>query len=606
MGEFFPLLREAYGPLVALREVKYAKETKERQEGEVLTYATLVDRITSCAQDFTSRGIGRGNRLGLVSENSIATFIQKCAAMSIGAVVVPWTESTEESGMTAEEAMERAGVEFVSYAGGEPFRIHEGEGSPRSSEEGTIGPHDLAMLMYSSGTGGKAPKLIGITHANLLYQYATAPGCLRPSPGLRYLHILPPYHIFGEVVLGAALSAGLEVTMSDIQSLGRNGRDLFQRGKFQATIAVPDVFTRVREKIEAELPKQLLGPYILRCIHDDMIRHARQDIARATAMGNPPLSVASKAYWSSLLEGAPDVSERIGPLQRFFRHCLYRMVLRKVGLDHMEYAISGGSALPAGTRAFFHALGQPGVRIISGYGMTETSGICSIPNPDGTDPAATAGEVIPGTVVWTEVGDHGLPEIRVAGPGVARYMDLPTQEELIPDGVLHTGDIGAVYEGMRNSRGEIATLLRLSGRVKRMIKWRGQSLLPEPMELLLQESPLIEEALIVGDEEEGRLGALVTLATDMRALAEDSHDFNHPEVRRHIEGEIRRLTARKVTKQRATLDSFWIVERFPDQFRTLSRKLKPPLILEYLRDQIREMWEGGKLLPLPSGEAPAR
>lgn len=712
IGEFFELVAHTYGDRIAMHEERYGKRGEQVGERRQLTYQELNEAIKDRARELLRWGVKKGDRVGMIAENSIDSFIFKYACERIGAVVVPWTEREEESGMTTVEAMEKVHPSFIGVQGdrapnhllkarGVPeyphvsallqerkligisptdrFQVEKEIGSPVAvsptdtleDRERSVGLSDIALLMYSSGTGGMTPKLVEVSHGNLLYHYFVDPYVLQQPVGGRDLHILPQYHIFGEVVSGSALSMGAELIVSDIQSLKGGGKRFFQQGQFHSFLGVPDIWVKMREGIEEGLRKRiepfhaakgivqkirmgiraLIPGIILTTLEEDIVEIAEHDITKAKETRNPHLLDKTIRFWSAIYSGsenplpALDVQEvvlrkiesvvhalgrmfevpiengregdsgtsddqkkqssliaRMGrPVRRWIGHRLYAVVRKQAGLNDFRFGISGGSALPARDRAFLEALGKPADRLHlgTGYGLTECTAICTIPFQDDKDLAAMAGRVVPGTVAWTQNNPDGLPEICIAGPGVARYLDPEAQKQLIPDEVLHTGDIGAVYDVIWDTREQISSFVHISGRIKRMVKWKGVSILPEPIELLLKECSLIEEVMITGDGQ-SHLGAVILPSYEgVRRHCEEhpiagfdpAHpDWNHAGIRAAFQRELKNRTKMDCIKQRVKIDSLLLVNNIPAECWTLSRKLRVPVIEKHFHKELQAMW----------------
>jgi len=139
--------------------------------------------------------------------------------------------------------------------------------------------------------------------------------------------------------------------------------------------------------------------------------------------------------------------------------------------------------------------------IVIAYGLTEASPSCTSARPD--DPpdvrCGTAGRAIDGVdvrVVDPETdapratGDVG--EVQVRGPNVMRgYFDDPaaTRLAITQDRWLRTGDLGTL---------DASGLLRISGRLKEMVKRGGECVYPAEVEDALRAHPAVADAAVVG------------------------------------------------------------------------------------------------------------
>ncbi len=158
--------------------------------------------------------------------------------------------------------------------------------------------------------------------------------------------------------------------------------------------------------------------------------------------------------------------------------------LALVGLDRAAVATSGAASLPVETLRFFRSLG---LELLELYGMTENCSMMTIHRP---------GRVVPGTVgvaldtVELKIAADG--EILVRGESVfAGYYKNPSASaEIVVDGWLHTGDLGAIENGQ----------LRIVDRKKDlMITDGGKNIAPAEIEALMRTSPLIAEFVLVAE-----------------------------------------------------------------------------------------------------------
>ena len=199
--------------------------------------------------------------------------------------------------------------------------------------------------------------------------------------------------------------------------------------------------------------------------------------------------------------------------------------------------------MPAYLDRFFAAIG---VDVLEGYGLTEASPIVSV-RSERAPVLGTAGRPLPSTEVRI-VGDKGevLPpgrkgEVQVRGPQVMMgyYHDaVATRQVLSPEGWLETGD-----GGMLTIDGNLVIV----GRMKHTIVLAsGERVEPEPIEAVIQESPYVQQAVVVGDNRDA-LGLLLVpdpqalrqLATSRRIpWANDRELLGSPAVYRFFQEEV--------------------------------------------------------------------
>ncbi len=193
--------------------------------------------------------------------------------------------------------------------------------------------------------------------------------------------------------------------------------------------------------------------------------------------------------------------EKSGPsLVLRAKHALFdRLVYGKLRAalgGQCELAISGGAPLGERLAHFYRGLG---ITIYEGYGLTETTAAAAVNTP-GNQRIGTVGKPLPGNAV--RIADDG--EILLSGGVVfgGYWKNDDATAEALTDGWFHTGDLGTVDDD-----GYIA----ITGRKKEIIVTAGgKNVAPAGLEDSLRASPLIGQAMVVGDQRPF-IGALITV-----------------------------------------------------------------------------------------------
>jgi long-chain acyl-CoA synthetase len=458
-----------------------------------LSYREADELSDGIAAHLASRGLGHGDRLALMLQNTPHYVLALLGAWKAGAVVVPVNPMYKagevahvlhDAEVTALVCGERAWEGYLRAAAADsPVRIAltaceldlQSRDDERVLDFARTGPAedaddllavaraggaaptgreltggDIALISYTSGTSG-APKGAMNTHANIAYNAERQHTGLQLPDGACIFALAPLFHITGMVCELSACIAGAGT--------------LALAYRFEAGVVL-DAFLEHR-------PAFTVGP----------------STAYMALAAHP---AATREHFASF-------------------HVLS----------------SGGAPLPP---ALVEKLGAAfGTYLRNGYGLTECTAPCASVPPGKqapVDPASgTLAVGVPGpdTVVRI-VDDEGRPvplgeqgEITVRGPQVVPgYWRRPEDSAAaIPDGELLTGDIGFM-----DSDG----WLYVVDRKKDMINASGFKVWPREVEDVLYSHPAVREAAVVGvgDAYRGEtVRAYVSLRPGVRAEPEE-------------------------------------------------------------------------------------
>jgi long-chain acyl-CoA synthetase len=169
--------------------------------------------------------------------------------------------------------------------------------------------------------------------------------------------------------------------------------------------------------------------------------------------------------------------------------------------------VSGSAALPRAVGEYFHAVG---LFILEGYGLTETAPVLTV-NPPAAPRFGTVGKPLRG--VDLRIAEDG--EILARGPNImVGYYNKPeATAAALNDGWFHTGDVGEI---------DPDGYLRITDRKKDiLITSGGKKIVPQPIENILKSSPLVVEAVLIGEKRRFPSALLVPDFTALeRRLAE--------------------------------------------------------------------------------------
>jgi long-chain acyl-CoA synthetase len=450
------------------------------------TGSELLAQIAAARAFLVASGVAKGDRCALVAPNSIRWAALDLAIIAEGLIAVPMYARQAAGELAAMLRDAAPGLiccgdvalrDSISAAWPEAprFVLFDelfGNKSPSASATPvppvTISQQDTVAILYTSGTSGEA-KGVMLTVGNLDHMLSCTNSRLDELMGKRaepdrVFHYLPFCFAGSWILLLSCLSRTSVLTMSmDLTKLAE-----------EIGVAAPDYFLNVPTLLER-----------IRIGVGDNIRKRGGAIAgifqRATAAW---LRLNDKApqtwdfFWLGLagLVIFPSIRKRLGP--------------------NLRALICGSAPLARETQLFFMMLG---IRVLQVYGLTETTAICTMDDPNRVEPGRV-GPAIPG--IEMKVGENS--EIVVRGPNIfPGYWRRPEQTAaVLCDGWFHTGDQGDV-----DAHGN----WRITGRLKNLIILNsGHNIAPEPIEEeLFRAVPGAQHVLLVGN---GRsfLAAIIT------------------------------------------------------------------------------------------------
>ncbi len=316
----------------------------------------------------------------------------------------------------------------------------------------SIGPDDLATIVYTSGTTGTSKGAM-LTHGNIASNIQCSLLGFNMRPGLISISFLPLCHITARHVDFAMLYHG--VTLAYCPFLDRLPASLLEVQP-SVFVAVP----RVYEKIYAQARQKAKG----------LPKSTIFDWALAVGESHKPEILAGKTPTSRSWKLANNL--------------VFSKIRQGMG-GKVETFISGGAPLGRELAEWYAAAG---IRIHEGYGLTETSPVIAVNTPI-NHRIGTVGKTLPNLEV--RIAEDG--EILVKGPSVFKgYWNRPEETKAaLVDGWFKTGDIGNI---------DADGYLSVTDRKKDLIKTSGGKFIaPQPIENSLKLSPLVGIAAILGD-----------------------------------------------------------------------------------------------------------
>jgi long-chain acyl-CoA synthetase len=497
LENIFAQLKRAEGRVV-LREIR-------GEQFVSLTGGELLDQVQRVRGYLRRSGLQPGDRCALLAANSVRWAAFDVALMAEGAIVVPLYSRQAPAELAAMMKDCQPRFLFVGDAAfGEGIAQAWPEAPPRVLFEDALqqpaspglvpntpnprGDSDLVTIIYTSGTSGE-PKGVCLNVGNITHMISCATERLDQLMGEthepdRVFHYLPFNFAASWIVLLTYVTRESVLTLStDLNKLA----DEIRLASPHYFLNVPTLLERVRRGVEEALSKR---PAMIRSLFEKA-RDAwqRLHVGRGRALDSLWLAIGRKVIFGK-------IKERFG--------------------GHLRTLICGSAPLSPETQQFFLMLGIP---VLQGYGLTETTGICTLDDPRLPVEPGYVGTAISG--IEMKISEN--EEIVVRGPHIfPGYWNRPEETaHVMQDDWFHTGDQGEV-----NVRGN----WRISGRIKNLIILNsGHNIAPEPVEgKIAQLLPAAQQVVVVGNGR-GYLCALVTGGVG-RAAVQAALDTVNPEL----------------------------------------------------------------------------
>jgi long-chain acyl-CoA synthetase len=248
----------------------------------------------------------------------------------------------------------------------------------------------------------------------------------------------------------------------------------------QSTLTLSTDLNRLADEIRLAAPHYFLNvPTLL----ERVCRGVGDAISKRPAVIRSLFARASHA-WQAQHTGRGGAADALW--LALGRKLIFGKIRERFG-PHLRALICGSAPLAPETQQFFLMLGIP---VLQAYGLTETTGICTMDDPRRTVEPGYVGPAITG--IKMKAAEH--EEIIVRGPHIfAGYWNRPEETaRVLQNGWFHTGDQGEV-----NLQGN----WRIIGRIKNLIILNsGHNIPPEPIEVkIAQLLPAAQQVVLVGN-----------------------------------------------------------------------------------------------------------
>lgn len=420
-----------------------------------------------------------------------------------------------------------------------------------------ITPKSVAAIVYTSGTTGQ-PKGAILLHESFVVGTRYALGSTPASFEDLHLMFLPMAHSFALMLTLYSVRVGF-------------------------TTAFAESMDKIADNITEIRPTCIIGvPRIFEKIYQGFLHKVEESGTVKKKLARWALSVGS--YVSKSLQQGEKPGLWLALQYWLATKLVYQKLQNKLG-GRIRWLVSGSAPLAVEVAEFFHAAGM---LILEGYGLTETNSVTTVNrmscfqfgtvgyvhDPDLQIKIASDGEILTKGIIQF-VGYFKQPEA--------------TREAIDEEGWFHTGDVGSI-----DDRG----FLTITERKKDLIKTSGGKFVaPQFLEGKLKMSPLISQAVVIGDRRP-YITALLTIYPDAAKRAVGGGTWTHEALSQHPA--VVALVEKHLQEVNRTLGSWEQIKYFkmiPQEFTeaggelTPSMKIKRRAVVEKYKDLIQSMYD---------------
>jgi long-chain acyl-CoA synthetase len=474
----------------------HAYQFKRDGKYHPIPHTDVLRRVRRIALGLSSIGVQRGDRVGIMSENRPEWALADWACLCSGMTDVPVyptlpaeqiVHPLNDSGTVAlfvsnadqaakaksvrselktvrtiisfnDQKLDGADMTLAELEKAGAALDTEGKAAEFKAAALTVQPDDLATLIYTSGTTG-LPKGVMLTHDNLASNVAASRTKVPVVAGEVALSFLPLSHIFERMGDYLFYSCGVSIAYAEsIDTVPLNLSEV----KPHFCMSVPRLFEKMYARV---------------------LENAVSGGAVNFKIFNWAVAVADRWADEKLAGREP------GGFLAWQYAVAQKLVFSKLQVrtgGRLRYFISGGAPLTPSINKFFYAAG---LKILEGYGLTETSPVIAV-NSDDAFRIGSVGKPIEGVEV--KIAEDG--EILTRGPHVMKgYYNRPdaTAEVMDAEGWFHTGDIGVLEDGF----------LRITDRKKDIIVTAGgKNIAPQPIENRIKTNKYVSQAVMLGNK----------------------------------------------------------------------------------------------------------
>lgn len=371
---------------------------------------------------------------------------------------------------------------------------------------------DIVTIIFTSGTTGQ-PKGVMLSNGNFITQLDEVDERIFLYPGDRGIMVLPVWHAFQRAVEYVVMSQAATICYS--KPIGAALLADLKALNPQVLPAVPRVFESVHDGIYRQMRKTGGIVYLLfRFFVRVSLIHSKIDrvlFDKTSRFGIDKRWLQWPGFvipWLVLY-----------PIKLLGGVLVFRKIRAMLG-NAFRAGVAGGGALPPAVDKFFWAIG---IKLVEGYGLTETAPIVSV-RPIKNSVFGNVGTPIRGisarvvdVATGKDIGRGKKGVLQIKGGTVMKgyyKRDDLTRAAIDENGWFNTGDLA-----MLTRHGEI----QLRGRAKdTIVQLGGENVEPLPIEMKIQESRFVQTAVVIGNDQRYLAALVVPEKDEIEAFAKES------------------------------------------------------------------------------------
>lgn len=589
-----------------------------------LSAAEFYEKVISFAAGMQHLGLKKGIKVAQFSENSAKWMVVDQAIIACGALNAVRGSSAPPSELsyiyehsestalviddikiidTLSEFLNKKETLFIIYLGDEDisgykklitipiftFWDFDKYSEDKKYKKPTLYKDDPLTIVYSSGTTGK-PKGVLLSHWNIVSQIPALTKAIQFKANKCALSVLPVWHMYERTCAYYIMSSALTMYYTNL----RNFKKDLKRYKPNYMIAVPRIWVLIYDSIMSEMKEK---PLLVQWVFNFFLSISKSCKRAARVIKNRCIYSKNKTFKEKVIPFF--INKILLPVDIFSTSFVYKKVHNTLGGCYIK-GLSGGGALPHYIEDFFEAIG---IKIIVGYGLTETSPVVAVRTDENNKiysvgPALDMTEfkiVDPETMHPLRPCEKGL--VLVRGPQVmlGYYKDKEaTDAVILEDGWFITGDLGWLTSDKPDAS------LVLIGRQKEIIVLQnGENIEATVLEDICDQNTFVDQIVLTGQDMPS-LSALVYLNQDeLKRVLGKQHagdDLNKAQ-------DFKAMLLNELNQKIKERDSFRPHERLSNLYfvsegftisnclMTQSMKVRKNLVIEKYKDEIASMYK---------------